>query len=375
MAQGFSYENSTNGQGEGALKLGDHSFSVSQRMILLGNSLLTRNGLVQKEIAGFPPLIIEGAKRMNAIINNKSVDSGADPSINAFWFESGKGRPDFIFLKIPMHTGNTVSNALVMLYSEEGSGQRFMQALQDESMNQSMIQTLLSKILQINNAQQVNASQIISDNLVIYPSSVLELAGKTTEKNDDLKLLYDQNQANIIVRKIPAQQILGTPLTTLVPPPKANMGESISSDVATKQPVDTEPEMTAIKMTKYGPTFRQNGLNDKPFSDDIIQKAAQVGYWYYTIFVTVGGLPNLGKLTGYQTLVLGDVFFHRIKEIQAGNKQLTSSQVIGYFKTPKGITELQGIAAQALKQEQQFSPEERQSIDALLKAIEAPPSP
>lgn len=210
MALDLSFETQLNGQG--ALKFGDHSFQVSQRMILLGKnqSPLQKAGLIEKQIAGFPPILISGANRINSILNTKAADLSIEAarSINAFWFDSDGPKPDFIFLRIPLNTGQTVSSTLVMLYAEKGSGQRFMEALQDSSLDQNQLQVLLSKILQINSAQQIDPSQIITENLVIFPQSSLMLGNELTRQGANAGNLYQQHQKNIIVRTIPTKQAL-----------------------------------------------------------------------------------------------------------------------------------------------------------------------
>jgi len=251
MAQDLTFENQPNGQG--AIRFGDHSFQVSQRMILLGNqSLLQRVGLIEKQIAGFPPVIINGANRINAILNTKSADSGieAAQSINAFWFDSGGQKPDFIFLRIPIHTGQTISNALVMLYAEKGSGPRFIEALKDDSINQAQLQNLLSQILQINNAQQIDSSQIITENLVIFPQSTLELGNGSTKQGANMNLLYQQNKDKIIIRNISTKRAAKP--STLPPlddvgPDDIDLSEFVKQSVFFRDDPRVNPQATKVE--------------------------------------------------------------------------------------------------------------------------------
>lgn len=197
MSQALSPESQS---GPLQLMVGDQSFTVSQRMIMLGAQKTRELGVLPKDLPGFPPLVLKGANAINAMLNSKAVEAKVDSSsMNIFFFELGKF--DSVFLRVSMKTGPQTGDFMEMLILPSGSGGGFVDALQN--IDKPTMQKLVGETIRIHSDQRVNDSSIVAENLIIFPQSTTQLAESAFKNPASVPSLYDRNKNGIIVHKIP----------------------------------------------------------------------------------------------------------------------------------------------------------------------------
>jgi hypothetical protein len=203
MSQAINFELLPNGRE--LVMLGDETIPVNQRMIRLGHQRLMQGGLIEKDIPGFSEKIINGASKINSMLNIESDTKNTDPSINVFWFDLGENLNDQIYLKIPMVIDGFTQSALVMLSVDHGHGQKFIQALRNQALDQDMMNNLLTEILRINKTQEINKSQILCTKLIVYPDSSTHIAENAVKFKTNPTELHQVNKDQIISSQIPAK--------------------------------------------------------------------------------------------------------------------------------------------------------------------------
>ncbi len=212
------------------LTVGDQSFTVSQQLIMLGTQKVREAGVLPKDLPGFPPAVIKGANPINAMLNSIAAEAKTDSSINVFFFELG--RFDSVFLRALMNTGSQNADFMEMLIIPSGQGKTFVDALQ--TIDKPAMQELIGQTLRINSGQRINDSNIVADNLVVFPQSATEIAQNAMKNPANLPSLYAQNKNKITVHKIPSN-IETLPISSQLepeafpsePPKKIDLRESV----------------------------------------------------------------------------------------------------------------------------------------------------
>lgn len=241
------------------LKVGEESFTSSQRAIMLGTPRVRDFGVLPKELPGFPPVLIKGAIAINNMLNSKAAEANLDSSINVFFYELGKF--DTVFLRILMGSSSQNYDLMEMLIMPSGSGNTFVDALQ--TIDKPTLQKLIGQTLRINADQRIIDSNVYADNLVVFSQSATEVAEKAIKSPANLPTLYAQNKNSIHVHKIPDSSQSEIDLSEFVkksvffrnePGQTASAPEpeqKISSPSRVAEIVETENEETLQEIANY----------------------------------------------------------------------------------------------------------------------------
>jgi len=292
------------------LMIGDQAFTVSQRLIMLGAKKTDELGVLPKDIPGFPPLVLKGATAINTMLNSKAAEAKVDSSsMNAFFFELGKF--DSVFLRVSLKSGSRNGDLMEMLQFPSGSGSEFVKALQ--SLDKPTAQELVGETLRIRRDQKIDDSNIVADNLVIFPQSTTALADSVLKNPASVPSLYEQNKSRMIVHKVPlaretqADAEDDVDLSEFVPQTAFFRDEPTFTDLTQTHEPDKTKEPEQKKMTTEQPEqksqiFVHKAEKVETEDEEALQKIAdsiteRVVFGKFEKPVIIQGLNSPGKVS------------------------------------------------------------------------------